>query len=232
MPKKIHDAAASSSPASDIAMAAQAMGAKKPRPAIMVSGFAGSGKSSLADALGKELGLKVVHASSILREMATQGVSALENASPQKIHDWWESAEAKEFMKRRQQDGSLDIALDKKLTQIADRSGVVMDSWTMPYLYNGKAFRVWLNASAEVRARRVSGRDGLDYGAVVEKIRARDAQTKDLYERLYQFKMGENLGRFDLVLDTDMLSQEEVFSLAFKKVNEKFPVKKTDVKKS
>lgn len=200
--------------------------AEKPKLAIMVSGFAGSGKSSLADSLGKALGIRVIHASSILREMATQGVSALENASPQKIHDWWESPEAKEFMKRRQKDGSLDIALDKKLRKIADSGNVIMDSWTMPYIYKGRAFRIWLNASAEVRAKRVSGRDGIGYGPVLEKIRARDAQTKDLYERLYQFKMGEKLGRFDLVLDTDGLSRQEVFGLVLKKVKEKFFAKK------
>lgn len=192
---------------------------KKPIP-IMVSGFAGSGKSSLADALGKELGLKVIHASSILREMATKGVGALEDASPQKIKDWWESPAAKEFMKRRQADGSLDIALDRKLKEIADAGNVVMDSWTMPYLYRGKAFRVWLQASPEVRAKRVSERDGLDYNSVLEKIRARDAETKALYERLYNFKMGENPELFNLVMDTDTMNQEKVFSQALAKVKE------------
>ncbi len=189
-----------------------------PKKTIMVSGFAGSGKSSLADSLGKALGLKVIHASSILREMATQGVQALENVSPQKIHDWWESSEAKEFMKRRLADGSLDVALDRKLTEIADAGNVVMDSWTMPYLYKGAAFKIWLNASAEVRARRVSERDKMDYGAILEKVRARDAQTKALYERLYNFKMGEALERFDLVVNTDTMTQRQVFGFVEAKI--------------
>ena len=180
----------------------------------MVSGFAGSGKSSLADALGKELGMKVIHASSILREMATKGVKALMDASPQKIHDWWESDEAKKFMKQRQKDGSLDIALDEKLEKIADAGNVIMDSWTMPYLYKGKAFRIWLHASAEVRAKRVCERDQLDFDEVLAKIKSRDAQTKELYQRLYQFSMGEDLGRFDLVVDSDALSQKKVFEKA------------------
>ncbi len=210
MPKKIPNAIAS-----------RRTGDKNPKMPITVSGFAGSGKSTLADRLGEELGLQVIHASSILREMATQGVKALENASPQKIHDWWESAEAKEFMKRRQQDGSLDIALDKKLDEIAKKGNVVMDSWTMPYLYKGDAIRIWLNASATVRANRVSGRDRLEYEKVLEKIKTRDAQTKDLYQRLYQFKMGENLGGFDLVVDTDGLSQGEVFRIVLAKIKEK-----------
>ena len=178
---------------------------------IMVSGFAGSGKSSLADSLGKELGIKVIHASSILREMATEGVKALDNAPPHKIHDWWESPEAKEFMKRRLADGSLDIALDEKLKKIADKGNVIMDSWTMPYLYKGKAYRIWLNATPEVRAERVSGRDGLPYDDVLGKIRARDAETKDLYVRLYKFNMGEDLKRFGLVINSDGLSQGQVF---------------------
>jgi|SRR3989344_5019645 len=183
-----------------------------PKNLILISGFAGSGKSSLADALGKELGIKVIHASSILREMATKGVKALENASPQKIHDWWESAEAKAFMKKRQDDGSLDIALDEKLIKIADKGDVIMDSWTMPYLYKEKAFRVWLNASPEVRAKRITGRDNLPYNEILAKIKARDGETKDLYRRLYKFNMGEDLLGFDLVVDSDGLSQLQVFN--------------------
>lgn len=179
---------------------------------IIISGFAGSGKSSLADALGKKLGLKVVHASSLLREMKEKGVSALDQEKVEKLHDWWESEEGKKFMKMRSEDTSLDIALDKKLIEIAKKGNVVLDSWTMPYLYKGNAFRVWLNASAEVRAKRVSGRDKLDFNDVLGKIKARDSETKDLYERLYNFKMGKELGKFNLVINTDGLSQEEVFN--------------------
>jgi len=185
---------------------------------IIISGFAGSGKSSLADSLGKKLGLKVVHASSILRQMSMQGVDALKDASPEKIKDWWESKEAQEFMKKRQEDGSLDRALDEKLLEIAKQGNVILDSWTMPYLYKGDAYKVWLNASAEVRAKRVALRDNLDYNGVLAKIKARDAETKSLYERLYNFKMGENLETFDLVVDTDNLSQQEVFEIISEKL--------------
>lgn len=179
---------------------------------IIISGFAGSGKSSLADALGKKLGLKVVHASSLLREMKEKGVSALDQEKVEKLHDWWESEEGKKFMKMRSEDTSLDIALDKKLIEIAKKGNIVLDSWTMPYLYKGNAFRVWLNASAEIRAKRVSGRDKLDFNDVLGKIKARDSETKDLYERLYNFKMGKELGKFNLVINTGELSQEEVFN--------------------
>lgn len=187
---------------------------------LIISGFAGSGKSSLADSLGEKLGLNVVHASSLLREMSTQGVAALENVSPEKIKDWWESEKAKEFMKKRQEDESMDRALDEKLLEIAEKGNVILDSWTMPYLYKGKSFKVWLNASPEIRAKRVSERDNLDYKAVLTKIRARDAETKSLYERMYHFKMGENLEMFNLVLNTDDLNQKEVFEKVLEKINE------------
>jgi cytidylate kinase len=178
---------------------------------VLISGFAGSGKSSLADSLGKALGLKVVHASAILREMAVKGVKALDNASHEKIHDWWESEEAKEFMKRRNKDGSLDLELDKKLIEIASKGNVILDSWTMPYLYKGNALRIWLNASPETRAKRVASRDNLDYKVVLNKIIERDNDTKALYQRLYNFRMGENQNLFDLIINTDNLTQEEVF---------------------
>lgn len=190
------------------------------KPTIIISGFAGSGKSSLADSLGKELGLKVMHASALLREMSIQGVKALQNASPKKLHDWWESSEAKEFMKKRFADESLDRALDEKLIEIARKGDVILDSWTMPYLYDGPAFKVWLNASAEVRAKRISGRDKLAYEEVLAKIKARDVQTKALYQRLYNFTMGQQLERFNLALTTDDLPQKYVLEKVLKAVKQ------------
>ncbi len=193
---------------------------RKPgRVLVMVSGFAGSGKSTLADNIGRELGLRVVHASSLLREMKEKGISVLQsNEDPEKIRDWWESEEAKEFMEKRKEDPSLDIALDKKLLEIAQAGNVVLDSWTMPYLYTGKAFRIWLEASAETRARRVADRDALNYPEVLEKVRMRDEETKALYKRLYNFEMGKNLGQFDLVLFTDNMTQAQVLAKALEKL--------------
>ena len=185
---------------------------------IIVSGFAGSGKSSLADSLGKTLKLEVIHASALLKEMCVSGNKKLEHASVKKVKDWWESDEAKKIMINRKNDSSYDLALDEKLKKIAKKGNVILDSWTMPYLYKGKAFRVWLSASAEVRAKRVSKRDNLKYEKVLDKIKARDSQTKSLYETLYNFSMGDNLEVFDLEIDTDNVSQEEVFEKVLSKI--------------
>ena len=184
---------------------------------IIVSGFAGSGKSSLADSLGKSLTLEVIHASALLKEMWLSGSKDLEHNSVKKVNDWWESEEAKKIMANRKTDHSYDLALDEKLKKIAEKGNIILDSWTMPYLYKEKAFRVWLSASAEVRAKRVSKRDNLEYEKVLAKIKERDSQTKSLYETLYNFSMGDNLEVFDLVIDTDNVSQEKVF----KKVSDK-----------
>ncbi|MEM4256746.1 MAG: cytidylate kinase family protein [Candidatus Diapherotrites archaeon] len=187
---------------------------------IIISGFAGSGKSSLADSLGKKLGLKVIHASAILKEMKEKGEKALEKTQVKKVKDWWESEEAKEFMKQRHENPELDIMLDKKLMEIAEKGNVVLDSWTMPYLYKGNAYKIWLEAKPETRAKRVSERDNLNYDETFDKIKARDIDTKRLYERLYKFKMGEDLSVFNLVLKTDSLNQEQVLESALKGIME------------
>ena len=49
-----------------------------------------------------------------------------------------------------------------------------------------------------------------------------DEDTKALYKRLYNFTMGEHLEKFDLVLNTDNMSQEQVFDKALKEIQEKF----------
>ena len=60
----------------------------------------------------------------------------------------------------------------------------------------------------------------MDYKEVLTKIKARDEETKALYQRLYNFSMGENLEKFNLVVDTDNLSQEGVLKKVLKKIKE------------
>ena len=88
-----------------------------------------------------------------------------------------------------------------------------MDSWTMPWLYNGRALRIWLSASQKTRAKRISSRDHAPYEKTISKIALRDRENKKLYKKLYGFRLADDLSPFDLVLDTDILSQPQTKKL-------------------
>ena len=186
---------------------------------IIVSGFAGSGKSTLADYLGKQFSLPVVHASHLLQQLKQKEMAELDTASTKAGSGWWESKEAQDYMKQRQKDDSMDKALDKELLAIAGKGNVVLDSWTMPWLCKD-GIKVWLNAKAETRAKRVSERDNLKYKDVLKKIKERDKKTAGIYKKIYGFEMGKDYSPFDVVVITDKLAQEDVRKIVVEKIKE------------
>ena len=57
-------------------------------------------------------------------------------------------------------DPAFDKRIDEKLLELAKQGNVVLDSWTMPWLLKG-GFKIWLEASSTVRAKRVVTRDNI-----------------------------------------------------------------------
>lgn len=123
---------------------------------------------------------------------------------------WWESEEGLKFLKQRLSDPDFDKKVDKKLLKVAKKGNVVLDSWTMPWLFDG-GFKVWIDASKKVRIKRLAQRDGISIEEASKVLEEKEGNTKTIYERLYGFHLGEDLSPFDLILDTDKLNADEVF---------------------
>lgn len=186
---------------------------KAKKPVVLVCGMPGSGKSTVAEFIAKKFGLKCVHTSGILRELMQKGIKKINPFGMKMNLGWWESKAGIEYLKKRQKDHSFDRKLDSELIRIADKGGVAMDSWTMPWIYKGKAIRIWLNVSAKARAKRVSLRDNVPYKKTLSRILLRDRENKRLYKKLYGYEMGKDFSPFDLVLDTSLLNQRQVEKL-------------------
>ncbi len=147
---------------------------------VIVSGFAGCGKSTLAINLGKELGLQVIHASGILKELQNKKIEQIDAKRAQRGKGFWESEQGIGFVHQRIKDTSMDKALDKKLLEIIDKDNAVIDSKTMGYL-SKKGIKIWVQCSAETRAERIAERDGLPKQEVLEKIVERDRGDTIIY---------------------------------------------------
>jgi len=171
---------------------------------ICLAGMTGCGKSTVAKRLAETYSLEHTSGGSALKELAIQA------GYKPKETGWWESAEGKRFLKRRVRDPSFDKKVDEKLLRLARRGNIVLDSWTMPWLYKG-GFKIWLEASPKVRARRLAKRDAISLSEALKSMREKDAKTKMIYKNLYGFDLGEDFSPFDLILDTDNLNADEVF---------------------
>jgi cytidylate kinase len=173
---------------------------------VCVCGLAGSGKSTLAMRLAGKYGLRYFSGGDALRALAIdEGYGDAERG-------WWESSEGMRFLRLRVRDSEFDRAIDGKLLEFAREGNTVLDSWTMPWLLDG-GFKVWLEASFQKRVQRVAMRDRISLQEASEALKRKESRTEEIYRKLYGFSLGEDFEPFHLVLDTDMLRADEVFSV-------------------
>ncbi|MBU4245623.1 cytidylate kinase family protein [archaeon] len=171
--------------------------------AIIFSGMAGSGKSSLARAIASKYGLKYVCGGDILKEMAKEeGYKITGN-------DWWETADGIKFLSQRKKNFEFDKRLDKHMIAKAKKGGFAMTSWAIPWL-GAPGIKIWVDVTREVRAKRILGRDGIPYTEALELVRTRDKENVALYKKMYGYTLGRDLDVFDLVLDANVKGVEEL----------------------
>jgi len=176
------------------------------RLVICVSGMAGTGKSTVAKKLAKRYGLRYYSGGDALKELAVE-----EGYDASKI-GFWESPVGIAFLKQRENDPKFDKTVDQKLLEQAKRGNVLLDSWAMPWLVK-EGFKIWLMASIEKRAERVAKRDNLTVEKALEMLEEKESRTKAIFEKLYGFKLDEDFKPFHLVLDTDNMNADEVYSV-------------------
>lgn len=171
---------------------------------ICVCGMTASGKSTVARRIAEKYGLRLFSGGDALKILAVEmGYKPLDRG-------WWESEEGLRFLQQRLSDARFDRKVDQKLLEYARKGNVVLDSWTMPWLFKG-GYKIWIDASKKVRTKRLAKRDGLVIGKAVKVLEEKEEATKAIYARLYGFHLGEDFSPFDLIVDTDRLSEDEVF---------------------
>lgn len=171
---------------------------------LCVCGMAGSGKSTAAKRLAKKYGLRYCSGGDALKALAS------EMGYDTDRRGWWESPEGIRFLRERMENPEFDRKVDMNLLRRAEEGDVVLDSRTMPWLLKG-GFKIWLEASEDVRARRIARRDGLTLEEARKYLSEKESRTKDIYKRIYGFNLGRDLTIFDLILDVNLLSKDETF---------------------
>ncbi len=173
---------------------------------VCISGMAGTGKSTLSKKLAQKFNLKYYSGGDALK------VLAAEEGFNSATQGWWESPEGLSFLAKREKDLRFDKAVDDKLLAYAEQGNVLLDSWTMPWLLK-KGYKIWLNASEQKRAERIAKRDRFTLKEAFHVLKEKEARTKAIYKTLYGFALGEDFAPFDLILDTDNLTAEEVLEV-------------------
>ena len=182
---------------------------------VCVSGFAATGKSTLGKRLAEALGLRYLSGGDGLKMLA------IERGYRPGGREWWETEEGLRFLEERMRNPEFDKEVDRKLLEEAEKGGVVIDSWVLPWLYRG-GFNVWLKARIEVRAKRMSKRSGVSLEEAEKIIRKRDGESAELYKKLYGIELGRDFEPFHLILDTSDLDEDAVYRIVLQAVKEFF----------
>ncbi len=177
---------------------------EKKKVVICISGMTGSGKSTVAKRLAEKYGLGYFSGGNALK------ILAQEEGYNSDVRGWWETAEGLNFLKQRMGDPAFDKKIDEKMLELAAEGNIVLDSWTMPWLLK-EGFKVWLEASPQVRAKRVVTRDSISVEDALKALTEKDERTKQIYKSLYGFDLGHDLTPFNLVLATDELGADDIF---------------------
>ncbi len=186
---------------------------------IILFGFSGSGKSTSANAVGNRLKLRVVHPSSILRDIIEKKKVDTRNT----FHNegFWESREGmKMFIDRLNDKVPPDVISDRIILREAEKGNVVIDSWSLPWL-SKKGIKIYLKAGIATRAKRVAARDHIQYQSALNAIRIKDSETRKLFKRVYGFDIKMDMQVFDFIIPTYGKSKEEVIEEIVKAANPK-----------
>ena len=178
---------------------------------IILFGFSGSGKSSLANLIARRYQLRVVHPSGILRDLFEKRKIDVKNTRHNQ--GFWESKKGFALLKKRLKEKEpMDLIADEILLKEVKKGNVVIDSWNLPWL-SKKGIKIYLKANLNIRAKRVAKRNNLEYIKAKKIISNKDEDTYKLFKRLYHFDMKKDSQVFDLIINTNNLNEKQVFQI-------------------
>ena len=180
---------------------------------VVVSGPPAIGKTTVAKGLAREFNLTHLSGGDILKEIASeQGFSSTGD-------DWWDTEEGMKFLDQRKKNPEFDKKVDEKLKTLFQNGGVVITSYTLPWMVDG-GIKIWLAGAVENSAKRMQNRDNLTEHDALNVVKKRFSENKIIYKALYNFEFGEDLSVFDKIIETDGLNATEVLDKAKSAVRE------------
>ena len=185
---------------------------------IIISGPPAIGKTTIAKGLAKEFSIEYLSGGDILKELAE------EQGFKTKGDDWWDTQEGINYLDQRKENPEFDKNVDNKLKELFSKGGIVVTSYTLPWLVEG-GVKIWLDGSKENSALRMTARDNSSKNEALEIVQKRYNENKIIYKELYGFEFGEDLSVFDKIIETDDLNVEQVLEIAKSTVRDFFDTK-------
>jgi cytidylate kinase len=162
---------------------------------ITISGLPGSGKTTVARLVAAALGLEHVYAGNIFRRQADEAGLSLQ-----------------EYLRRAETDPTIDRQLDDRMRQRAAAGAAVLEGRLAAVMADEArvpALKVFLDASEDVRAARITNREGGGTLERLQEIQAREASDRQRYRELYGVDYHDR-SLYDAVVETDRRTPEDL----------------------
>ncbi len=168
---------------------------------LTISGYPGSGKSSVAKDLASVLGFDYVSIGSLLRKMSLETHQSLLKIS-----------------EKAERDKSIDYYLDSHLKQLSNKDNLIVDA-RLGFYFIPKSFKMFfvvnlIEAARRVRKSRRKTENSKFFLLILFEVFRRRLSEFRRYWKYYNIDLN-NFNNYDLVVDTSKLNEEEVLSLVF-----------------
>ena len=159
---------------------------------ISVSGPHGTGKSTYAARLAKDLKLRHVSAGVLFRKIARENNLSIEDMGRKALEDF-----------------SIDKLVDERTKKEAEEGDVVIDGQLAGWVIMDKAdLRIYLTAPENIRLERIAKRDKLTIDGARAETEKRESVQSERYLRHYGFHV-EDRSIYHLTLDTSLGSIDD-----------------------
>ena len=178
---------------------------------ISISGFHGTGKSTIAKKIAEALNYDYYSTGNAFREKAKEMHMSLE-----------------EFTRYVENHTEIDNELDEKIISVAKKGNIVVDSQLSGFLLTSIAnLRIILTCPLETRVKRMAERDGTSYNEKMEETVMREQSEAIRFKELYNIDLNDVnqiKEAHDVMLATEGLSIEQVFKNAMHVIKSKNPL--------
>ena len=121
-----------------------------------------------------------------------------------------------DFSELAERDSQVDRRLDQEMVKLArTRIQIVLEGRLTGWMLRNNeipSLKVWLDASEDIRARRIVERDKVTFPCALEEMRHRERSEVLRYRALYGIDF-KDLSAYDMVVDTDSRTPSEIVAL-------------------
>ena len=162
---------------------------------ITISGLPGSGKTTIAEILKGQLGMRFISTGYIFREKAKKAHMSLSN-----------------FSDLAEQNPDIDREIDAAQKEILLHDNVILEGrlagW-IAYRNNLPSLKIWLDCTQETRIKRIVNREGDNIEIKRDETLKREQSEKDRYQKMYAIDL-TNTDIYDLVINTENKKPSEI----------------------